>query len=144
MLRAGPDAEAAGISVARVDKPAETLLIAVATSGGGIVNQHFGHADEFWVYEAGPQFARLVGTRGVSRYCTGPSECGDTATTLDRTVEMLSDCAAVLCSRVGSGPRRALTAAGVETVEVYDLIEKAVAETAADLFARRRRKQVSA
>jgi nitrogen fixation protein NifB len=129
--------QAAGITGTAEARPAETVLIAVATSGGGVVNQHFGHADEFWVYEGGPQFARLVGTRSVARYCTGPSECGDAGTTLDRTVEMLSDCAAVLSSRIGAGPRRTLAKAGIEAVEVYDVIEKAVAATAADVLTRR-------
>jgi nitrogen fixation protein NifB len=113
---------------ARPDAP---VLIAVATSGGGLVNQHFGHADEFGVYEAGPGFVRLVGIRSVSRYCHGPSECDDDRSALDRTVELLSDCAAVLCSRAGAGPRRALAAAGIEVLEVYEQIEVAVAAAAA-------------
>lgn len=115
-------------------RPDDVVLVAVATSGGGVVNQHFGHADEFGVYEAGAGFVRLVGIRSVSRYCHGPSECDDDRSVLDRTVEMLSDCAAVLCSRAGAGPRRALTAAGVEVVEVYDQIEVAVAAAATRLI----------
>ena len=27
------------------------VLMAVATSGGGVINQHFGHATEFLIYE---------------------------------------------------------------------------------------------
>jgi nitrogen fixation protein NifB len=116
-----------GISSERADRPAALVLVAVATSGGGVVNQHFGHADEFWIYETGVDFARLVGTRSVARYCHGSSTCDDDRSVLDRTIEMLSDCAAVLCSRSGAGPRRALNAAGIEVVEVYDQIEPAVA-----------------
>jgi nitrogen fixation protein NifB len=74
---------------------------------------------------------RLAGIRSVSRYCHGPSECDDDRTVLDRTVEMLSDCAAVLCSRAGAGPRHALAAAGIEVIEVYEQIEVAVAVAAA-------------
>jgi nitrogen fixation protein NifB len=131
--RAGARSDAAesGISAELDHRPDAVVLVAVATSGGGVVNQHFGHADEFWIYEAGPRFARLVGTRSVARYCQGPSSCDDDRSVLDRTVEMLSDCAAVLCSRVGAGPRRALTAAGVDVVEVYEQIEPAVADVGA-------------
>jgi nitrogen fixation protein NifB len=127
--------EVEGITDDLAAKPERVVLVAVATSGGGVVNQHFGHADEFSVYEAGPGFVRLAGIRSVSRYCQGPSECDDDRSVLDRTVEMLSDCAAVLCSRAGAGPRRALAAAGVEVVEVYDQIDVAVAAVAARLTA---------
>jgi nitrogen fixation protein NifB len=108
--------------------PDEVVLVAVATKGGGVVNQHFGHADEFWIYEAGPGWAKLVQTRSVARYCTGPSECDDDESTLDKTIRLLSDCRAVLCSKVGPEPSRALAAAGIEAIEVYDLIDHAVAD----------------
>ncbi len=123
------------ISADGIAKPARTVLIAVATKGGGVVNQHFGHAEEFWVYEAGENWARLVGTRSVARYCEGPSECDADESVLDKTVRLLSDCAAVLCSKIGNGPREALTAAGIDAVECYDLIDSAVAAQGARLAA---------
>ncbi|KLL12503.1 nitrogenase cofactor biosynthesis protein NifB [Protofrankia coriariae] len=126
-------------------KPERTVLIAVATKGGGVVNQHFGHAEEFWIYEAGERWARLVGTRSVARYCEGASECDDEGesgkgesgkgSVLDRTASMLSDCAAVLCSRIGNGPRETLAAAGIEAVECYDIIDSVVATEGARLAA---------
>ncbi|CUU55246.1 nitrogen fixation protein NifB [Parafrankia irregularis] len=117
-------------------KPEDTVLVAVATKGSGVVNQHFGHATEFWIYEAGLNWARLVQTRDVQRYCEGATECGDGASVLDKTIAMLSDCAAVLCSKIGPGPYDALEDAGIEPVEVYELIEKAVATTGARITAR--------
>ncbi len=116
-----------------------TVLVAVASRGGGVVNQHFGHAREFWIYEAGPGLARFVQARSVERYCGGPETCNDDGTILAGTVRLLSDCAAVLCSRIGHEPRRALEAAGIECVEVYDLIETAVAGVGARLVGRRAR-----
>ncbi len=115
------------IEASGVRAPDEVVLVAVATKGGGVVNQHFGHADEFWIYEAGPNWAKLAQTRSVARYCAGPSECDDESK-LDKTIRLLSDCRAVLCSKVGPEPSRALSAAGIEPVEVYDLIDQAVAE----------------
>ncbi len=117
----------------RPERPERVVLVAVATKGSGVVNQHFGHAEEFWIYEAGVDWAKLVQTRGVARYCIGPSDCDDRESTLDKTVRMLADCAAVLCSRIGTGPREALSAAGIEAVEVYDVIEQAVASVGARL-----------
>ncbi|CAO5233891.1 nitrogenase cofactor biosynthesis protein NifB [Frankia sp. AgKG'84/4] len=121
-------------------RPAEVVLVAVATKGSGVVNQHFGHAGEFWIYEAAPGWARLVQTRDVDRYCNGPSDCDDDEgdgkgpSKLDQTIEMLADCAAVLCSKIGPGPREALEDAGIEPVEIYDLIDKAVAEVGGRLI----------
>ncbi|MCK9874971.1 nitrogenase cofactor biosynthesis protein NifB [Frankia sp. AgPm24] len=123
--------------VVEASRPEQTVLVAVATKGSGVVNQHFGHASEFWIYEAGPLWARLVQTRDVDRYCTGPSECDEEESKLDRTLTMLSDCAAVLCSKIGPAPKEALTAAGIEPVEVYDLIDKAVAEVGGRIIANR-------
>jgi nitrogen fixation protein NifB len=127
--------EVEGITDDPAARPEAVVLVAVASSGGGVVNQHFGHAEEFSVYEAGPGWAKLVGIRSIDRYCHGPGECDDDRSVLDRTVEMLSDCVAVLCSRAGAGPRRSLAAAGIEVVEVYEQIEVAVAAVGARLAA---------
>ena len=103
------------------------VLVAVASTGGGVVNQHFGRADEFWVYEAGAAWAKLVGVRSVTRHCGGPDHCLDRAQVLAATVELLSDCAAVVCAKIGPQPARELIRAGIEPVEVCDLIDPAVA-----------------
>jgi nitrogen fixation protein NifB len=113
------------------------VLVAVATRGAGVVNDHFGHAEELWIYEAGPGLARFVQVRSIDRYCTGPSDCGDGDTTIDRTVRLLSDCAAVICAEMGHRPRQALEAAGIETIETCELIETAVAGFGARLAARK-------
>lgn len=125
--------QAQRIEVSGSHRPEQVVLVAVATKGSGVVNQHFGHAEEFWIYEAGEGWARLVQTRSVARYCDGPSGCDDKESKLDKMVRLLSDCAAVLCSKIGVGPRDALAAAGIEAVEVYDVIETAVASAGARL-----------
>ncbi|NNN13174.1 MAG: nitrogenase cofactor biosynthesis protein NifB [Acidimicrobiaceae bacterium] len=109
-------------------RPNSTVLVAVATKGSGLVNQHFGQAREFWIYEAGERWARFIQTRSVDRYCFGPETCNDDSSPLDRSISLLRDCAAVICSKIGEEPRRALALAGIEAIEAYDLIEKTVAE----------------
>jgi nitrogen fixation protein NifB len=104
-------------------------------AGGTLVDQHFGHAEEFRVYEAGAGYARYLETRRVARYCHGPAACPPGGTpaplageNLPAATELLSDCAAVLCSRVGAGPRHRLQEHGIEAVEVYDVVEHAVTQ----------------
>lgn len=89
------------------------VLVAVATEGQGLINQHFGHATEFLVYEATSTDVRFVGRRRVDRYCFGGDACGDAETALQRTVRTLEGCEAVLCSKIGYEPWGTLEAAGI-------------------------------
>ena len=47
------------------------VLVAVATEGHGKVNQHFGHATEFQIFEVSASEALFVGHRRVDLYCQG-------------------------------------------------------------------------
>ena len=118
-------------------RPARTVLVAVATKGSGVVNQHFGQATELWVYEGGPRWARFVQVRSIERYCYGPVTCDDDRGPLERTVDLVADCAAVVCSAFGLEPRSALAAAGIEAIEAHDLIETVVADVATRILASR-------
>ncbi|TVQ89121.1 MAG: nitrogenase cofactor biosynthesis protein NifB [Chromatiaceae bacterium] len=127
------------------------LLLAVASSGGGLVNQHFGHAREFLIYEATtiasaapgatPEAAptvdvRFIGARRVDRYCGGGDTCGDAETALAGTLRALAGCAAVLCSKIGYEPWGELEAAGIQPNGEHALepIEDAVAAVYRELL----------
>ncbi|MGR9100233.1 MAG: nitrogenase cofactor biosynthesis protein NifB [Gammaproteobacteria bacterium] len=89
------------------------VLMAVATSGQGVINMHFGHAKEFLIYEASPEGVRFISHRKTDQYCSGDSTCGDAETALQRTIRTLEGCEAVLCSKVGYEPWEQLEAAGI-------------------------------
>jgi nitrogen fixation protein NifB len=101
------------------------ILVAVATKGGGLVNQHFGHAKEFQVYEVDANEAKFVGHRKIDHYCQ--SGYGEEAT-LDHIIKAIADCKAVLVSKIGHCPQEQLHQAGIQTVEAYDVIEKVARE----------------
>jgi nitrogen fixation protein NifB len=101
------------------------ILVAVATKGGGLVNQHFGHAKEFQVYEVDANDAKFVGHRKIDHYCQ--SGYGEEAT-LEHIIKAISDCKAVLVSKIGHCPQEELRKAGLEPVEAYDVIEKVARE----------------
>ena len=90
------------------------VLMAVASKGSGVINEHFGHAREFLIYEASEAGARLVGHRKTELYCGGGDSCGDGESVLDRTIRMLEGCEAVLCSKIGIEPWNTLEAAGIK------------------------------
>lgn len=103
---------------APVDTP--KVLVAVASKGGGLVNQHFGHAKEFMIYEVDSQSITFVGHRKVAEYCQGGY--GEEAM-LDHIINSVVDCQAVLAAKVGSCPTKKLQTAGLKVIEAYDTIE---------------------
>ncbi|MGB8698584.1 MAG: nitrogenase cofactor biosynthesis protein NifB [Thermosynechococcaceae cyanobacterium] len=101
------------------------ILLAVATKGGGLVNQHFGHAKEFMIYEVDGSEARFVTHRKIDHYCQGGY--GEAAT-LEGVIKTIADCKAVLVSKIGDCPQKELAQAGIQSVEAYDVIEKVARE----------------
>jgi nitrogen fixation protein NifB len=102
-----------GKSVHRIALPRlhSPVLMAVASKGGGIINEHFGHASEFLIYEASTQGVRFIGRRKTSAYCAGADSCGESP--LQQTLKALAGCAVVLCSKIGFEPWAPLEAAGI-------------------------------
>ncbi|AFZ27424.1 nitrogenase cofactor biosynthesis protein NifB [Cylindrospermum stagnale PCC 7417] len=101
------------------------ILVAVATKGGGLVNQHFGHAKEFQIYEVDGNEARFVSHRKIDQYCQGGySE----EATFEGIMKAIADCKAVLVSKIGNCPQEKLQEAGIQTIEAYDVIEKVALE----------------
>lgn len=111
------------------------VLVAVATKGGGRVNEHFGHVSEFQVFEVSASEALFVGHRRVDQYCQGGF--GDDEQ-LPSVVRAINDCHAVLVAKIGACPRDELKAAGIEPIAEYvdEFIEKAALSWFADYRAR--------
>ena len=96
------------------------VLMAVATTGHKLINQHFGHAREFLVYEASSAGVRFIGHRKAGLYCSGSEQCNDddnassAESTLEGTIAALSGCEVVLCSKIGYEPWKRLEQAGIQ------------------------------
>ncbi len=98
---------------------------AAATSDGFLVDQHFGRAKSFDVYDIDERGqCRFVETRKVQRACKG--ELGHSEEALLATARRLSDCAFIVVAKIGAG---ALAALHEQGTEAYSL----VAETEAAL-----------
>ena len=111
------------ITQERTASPSQKIRLAVASKGHGLVDQHFGHAASFLIYEVDGIQATYLETRTCIPYCQGGH--GETAS-LDQIINLLRDCKAVLVSRIGVGPDDRLREAGIEPVQVYDQIETAL------------------
>lgn len=112
-----------------IDSDTRPVLMAIATKGGGVINEHFGHASEFLVYEASPEGVRFIGTRHADQYCHGDETCNEDETVMDRTIRSLHGCEAVLSARIGLAPYEQLEEAGIIPVSDFAMepIEASVA-----------------
>ena len=128
--------EALALHAAKADAGcSRKVLVAVATKGSGKVNQHFGHAEEFQIFEVSATQATFVGHRRVDHYCQGGWGEDDQ---LPSIVKAINDCHAVLVAKIGRCPQEELRNAGIEPVEVYahEFIEKALLTWFADYQSR--------
>ncbi|MEJ2650426.1 MAG: nitrogenase cofactor biosynthesis protein NifB [Gammaproteobacteria bacterium] len=92
------------------------ILVAVATKGSGRINEHFGHAKEFQIYELSTGGAKFVGHRRVDLYCQGGYGEEDSLDTITRAI---ADCSAVFVAKIGGCPRDELSKAGIDPVDKY-------------------------
>lgn len=120
---------------------APAARFAVATTGSGVINEHFGHAGEFLIYEAAgvgdDVDVRFLSARKVDLYCAGGDTCGDAEDALSKTIRTLEGVTGVLCSKIGIEPWDRLEAAGLvpNGEHAMEPIEDAVAAVYRELLA---------
>ncbi len=105
-------------------------MVAICTKSGICVDEHFGHADSFYVFEIDEYEMMLKEVRFAERYC----DCSHTAPAshredrLDKIWELLHDCNMLFTAKIGEPPRKYLEDKGLMIVEmdcpISDLREK--------------------
>ncbi len=81
------------------------VKIAIASSDGQNVNEHFGRARSFDVYHLGDNGQTFIERREVNPVCNEHTHDDDR---LFRTADALSDCRGVVAAQIGSGAIDAL------------------------------------
>jgi len=104
----------------------ETRRFAVASKTGAIVDLHFGHAQEFYIYESDGEQVRFIEKRGVLNYCNGPGREDDKEDRWESVINAVRDCAAVLALRTGMTPEKRLKENGIDVITTYERVETAV------------------
>lgn len=97
--------------------------IAVASKYGKLVDQHFGHAQQFTIYEGDGEIFKFLEKRDVAKYCSGMAECDETEVKRDAILDALQDCHVVLSMRIGYHAKERLQAKGIYSVEFCDSVE---------------------
>lgn len=92
------------------------MKVAIATKSGNIIDEHFGHAKDFKIYEVKGHECVYLESRNVDNYCQG-GYSDDSA--LPKILETIHDCAAVFVARIGNGPAEKLQRVGIEAVSDY-------------------------
>jgi nitrogen fixation protein NifB len=95
-------------------KTYRSVLMAVASKGQGIINLHFGHAQEFLIYEASQAGIKFIRAAKAELYCTGDETCGEAESRIERIIKSLAGCEVVLCAKIGYEPWGKLEAAGIQ------------------------------
>lgn len=99
--------------------------IAVASTDGKVVNQHFGRAEKFYILTGDSEnySFHYEEERTAIPVCQG----GDhEEAEMTRAVKNLSDCRYILVSRIGMRARNECEKNGISVFEIPDEIEKAV------------------
>lgn len=93
--------------------------VAVASTDGIAINEHFGKAEEFWIYESDEQ--------GAYQFLERRTKSLDEFTEHQAaTVQLLADVEVVLVSKIGPGAEKELRREGIIALSVSGSIEKAL------------------
>lgn len=105
-----------------------SFKVAVASSDGKFVNQHFGWAQQFLIFEIDDE-----GEYKFLELRENPPACSDEGHSEDamtRSVKLLADCDAVLASQIGPAAIDKLIEYGVDPYLAPTFIDEALKELA--------------
>ncbi len=116
-----------GFAEGKTSQKTEAIYrFAVASKNGSLVDLHFGHAKEFYIYEYKKGEAAYLETRVVVKYCSGNDECDEETDKIKRIIDTIYDCQGVLSMRIGEVPKIKLREKGIKAITTYDRVEDAV------------------
>lgn len=98
------------------------VKVAVASSDGIVINQHFGRADIFYIYElSDDRGVQFIEKRIGKPFCHGGEH---NEQDLLGSVELLADCKKVLVLQIGKGAEEELLNCNIEPVIARGMIEE--------------------
>lgn len=90
------------------------MLFAVASKDGREINQHFGHANRFLIFEVNGTDVRQTDVKPVERYCSYDEEHPLRGHLLRTIADALNGCAAIVCTQIGPAPREEMSRLGFD------------------------------
>lgn len=92
------------------------MLIAVASKTGTEVDQHFGHAQRFLIYDYGGGTPQPLKEVAVEKYCSYDPDHPFRHSQFDGIVSALEGCKVVVIKMIGELPKQELQKAGIASV----------------------------
>lgn len=92
------------------------MLIAVASKSGTDVDQHFGHAERFLIYNYRSDNPEQLSEVKVEKYCSYDPDHPFRHQQFDNIVKALEGCKAVVTAQIGELPKQELLKAGIQSV----------------------------
>lgn len=92
------------------------LKLAVASKDGISINEHFGHAKQFHIFNVSSETCIWQETREVAYYCLGQHA---DQSAMNGILEAIKDCYAVFIAKIGDGPTDKVHAIGVIAISEY-------------------------
>ena len=102
------------------------MKIAVASKTGIEVDQHFGHAERFLLYEFNQGAPQPVGEVAVEKFCSFDTDHPFRHRQFDAIVAALAGCQAVVTAMIGDYPLQELEKAGLKHVVASGPIDAAL------------------
>lgn len=92
------------------------MKIAIVSTDGKNVNDHFGKAERFLIYEAGAAGLTSIAEQKISCLSTGDQSHQFDAARFESVAQALEGCKRIYCTRIGDRPRQELEKQGIMTV----------------------------
>ncbi len=106
------------------------MLIAVASRDGLEINQHFGHAERFLIYDVVGTEAKLVDEKKVERYCSSDADHPLRTHILQAIADAVKGCRALVCAQIGQAPMMELERLGIDAFVTEGPIKPTLLELA--------------
>jgi len=102
------------------------MLIAVASKSGTEVDQHFGHAEQFLIFDYAGGEPQPLKTVEVEKYCTSDPNHSFHESRFGAITAALAGCKALLTEMIGDMPKQELLKAGITPVIAKGPISEAL------------------
>jgi predicted Fe-Mo cluster-binding NifX family protein len=102
------------------------MKIAVASKSGTKIDQHFGHAERFLIYDYSDGDVRKISEVAIEKYCQFDPENPFRHPQFDGIVSALDGCQAVVTVQIGQLPREQLLKKNIVPITTTAAIDDAV------------------
>ena len=119
--------QTAGVVQSSGSDDTKPIRFAVASKSGINVDQHFGHATEFYIYDFTNGDATFIEKRKIPKFCTGKEDCDDShEDKIDYIIKTIEDCSYVLALRIGDVPKQKLEKKNIKVCLLCDEIRNGI------------------